>query len=161
MESSLNRTALLPSTQSENASISSDEGVCIDTDAFAKLAELRRAMRLFGAFSERISRSAGLSALEYQALLAIRASSRDVTQSLLSRELALGWRATSDLTKRLAQSCLVAIETNAPDRRYRRLVLTDRGHRLLANLALRHLREINRSLGPLMATLTYLSYRNR
>ena len=112
--------------------MSSDEGVCIDTDAFAKLAELRRAMRLFGAFSERISRSAGLSALEYQALLAIRASSRDVTQSLLSRELALGWRATSDLTKRLAQSCLVAIETNAPDRRYRRLVLTDRGHRLLA-----------------------------
>jgi DNA-binding MarR family transcriptional regulator len=161
MESSLNRTASLPSAQSENvASVLSDEGVCIE-NAFAKLAELRRAMRLFGAFSERISRSAGLSALEYQALLAIRASSRAVTQSLLSRELALGWRATNDLAKRLEQSCLVVIESNAPDRRYRRLVLTDRGCALLASLAQRHLREINRSLGPLMTTLAYLSHRNR
>lgn len=125
---------------------------------YAQLAALRRDMRLFTNFSERISRSAGLSALEYQALLAIKAlSSRVGTRNALCRELALKWTQTEALTRRLEQSRLIRIEADAIDRRFKRLLLTERGETLLARLASRHLEEIRRNMRGLTRTLTSLS----
>lgn len=125
---------------------------------YPQLAALRRSMRLFANFSERVSRSSGLSALEYQALLAIRAlSPRGATRNTLCRELALRWKETEVVARQLERSRLVRIEPDPIDRRFRRLVLTERGEILLARLARRHLDEIRRNIRTLTRTLASLS----
>jgi len=125
---------------------------------YAQLAALRRSMRLFSNFSERVSRSSGLSALEYQALLAIRAlSPPGATRNTLCRELALRWKETEAVARRLERSQLVRVEPDPIDHRFRRHVLTERGEILLARLARRHLDEIRRNLLTLTRTLASLS----
>ena len=137
----------------------STQDACAAQEAtYPQLAALRRSMRLFANFSERVSRGSGLSALEYQALLAIRTlSPPGATRNALCRELALRWKETEALVQRLEQSRLVRIESDAIDRRFRRLVLTGRGEMLLARLASRHLDEIRRNIRTLTRTLTSLS----
>jgi DNA-binding MarR family transcriptional regulator len=81
------------------------------------LAHLRGSVRAFLAFSERVSREAGLGAEEYHALLVIRAGGSGVTTSHLAAQLMLGPRATLDLVERLRNAELIERTRDAKDRR--------------------------------------------
>lgn len=125
---------------------------------YEALADVRRWMRLFANFSERASRGAGLSTLEYQGLLAIKAlSSRGATRHSLRRELDLRWRESEALTKRLEQSRLIRIEADLNDRRFKRLHLTARGEGVLEQLAAKHLVAIRIGCPNVIGSLCALS----
>jgi DNA-binding MarR family transcriptional regulator len=122
------------------------------------LATLRRSIRAFLAFSERVSREAGLSVDEYQALLAIRGAGEEgVTTSYLAAHLMLKARATLDLVERLGRAELVERVRDADDRRRVLVVLSAKGRVVSARLISRHLHEVRRSAPKLVEILSSLA----
>jgi DNA-binding MarR family transcriptional regulator len=126
------------------------------------LANLRRSIRTFLAFSERVSREAGLCVDEYQALLAIRSAGDDgVTTSYLAAHLMLKPRRTLDLVERLGHAGLVERVRDADDRRRVPVVLTPRGRIVSARLISRHLLEVRRNAPKLVEILSSLARSDR
>jgi DNA-binding MarR family transcriptional regulator len=126
------------------------------------LATLRRSIRTFLAFSERVSREAGLGVDEYQALLAIRgAGDGGVTTSHLAAHLMLKPRATLALVERLGRAGLVERARDADDRRRVLVVLSGKGRAVSARLIARHLLEVRRNAPRLVAILSSLSPSDR
>lgn len=131
-------------------------------ESLGALASLRRSIRTFLAFSERVSREAGLSVDEYQALLAIRSSGEEgVTTSYLAAHLMLKPRATLDLVDRLGRAGLVERVRDADDRRRVPVVLSAKGRAVSARLIARHLLEIRRNAPRLVEILSSLSTADR
>jgi DNA-binding MarR family transcriptional regulator len=158
MESSLNANDTKAKAMEAAPWAPLDAGRTTRDASYLQLASLRRSLRLFNNFSERISRGSGLSALEYQALLAIRTlSPPGATRNMLCRELDLKLKMAEELTRRLEQNRLIRIEADATDRRFKRLLLTRRGEAVLWHLAERHLREIRRHVTAIVRILTALS----
>jgi DNA-binding MarR family transcriptional regulator len=125
------------------------------TDAdYAALADFRRALRRFHAFSETSAMRAGLTAQQHQALLAIRgAPSPDaVTVGYIAQRLILKPHSASGLIDRLEALELVRRETAPEDRRRALLRLTGKATALLETLSASHKDEIRR-LQPLLADL--------
>lgn len=138
-----------------------------DRDRYAGLAEFRSTLRRFLAASEAISRACGITAQQYQALLAIGGGPDPMTMKDLAEQLLLQQHAASQMINRMQKSGLVDRVPSPTDRRSVLLTLTDAGGALLADLAKQHLAEVlkqephlSRSLRRLKQTADDDSNRN-
>lgn len=118
------------------------------------LAEFRRVLRQFLAFSESAAREAGLTPQQHQALLAIEGFEDDRLPTVgdLAKRLVIRHHSAVGLVDRLAREGLVARQDDATDRRRVTLTLTKKAERLLAGLSAAHRDELRR-LAPLLKTL--------
>ena len=122
------------------------------------LAEFRRLIARFLAFSEAAAREAGLSPRQHQALLAIKGHPRGagVTVGDLAERLAVRHHSAVGLADRLAAGGYLARRADPEDGRRMLLSLTARGERTLAGLSAIHreeLRRISALLKPVLAEL--------
>jgi DNA-binding MarR family transcriptional regulator len=126
-------------------------------DRFLTLASFRHALRRFLAASEAISRSAGITQQQYQAILAIAAWPGEVmTMKDLADDLLLTHHAAVQLVDRLAKAGLAQRTTSSVDRRSVELTLTAAGAALLERLATLHQAEMLRREPALSASLRRL-----
>jgi DNA-binding MarR family transcriptional regulator len=130
---------------------SSSKGLA-DED-FRALAEIRYALRRFTHFSEDAARSAGLTAQQHQALLAIRAAPGAVLSiGELAELLLVQPHTTSELADRLVVLGLVDRQPDDKDRRVIKLGLTHAAEAALLSLSVAHRDELRR-LRPLLSEL--------
>ena len=129
----------------------------LDEEQFRGLAAFRFALRQFVAASEAISRAAGITQQQYQAMLAIRTWPYE-TMSMkdLAEQLLLAHHAAVQMVDRLAKSGLAERVPAAEDRRMVFLKLTGKGSALLDELATRHLAEMLRLEPSLTSSLRRL-----
>ena len=113
---------------------------------FELLASFRFALRQFLQFSEAAATQAGVTAKQYQALLAIKGfPNRDrVTISELAKQLQVRHHSAVGLADRLVARKLVARKISDADRRHVYLRLTARGERVLESLAAAHREQLRR-----------------
>ncbi len=117
----------------------------MDFEHYQGLAGFRFALRQFIAASESISRQAGITQQQYQALLAIKTwSAGDLSMGELAEQLMLTPHATVQLVDRLAKAGLAERKPSKEDKRSVFVGLTARGESLLDALASRHLEEMLR-----------------
>ncbi|HEY5006531.1 MAG TPA: MarR family transcriptional regulator [Caulobacteraceae bacterium] len=123
----------------------------LDPEHYEGLAGFRQALRRFLAASEAISRRAGITQQQYQAILAIRTWPSDsMAMKDLSEQLLLTHHAAVQQVNRLAKAGLVERTPSSTDRRSVILKLSRDGEALVDALAARHLEEILRQ-EPLLA----------
>ncbi len=123
----------------------------LDPEQYEGLAGFRHALRRFLAASEAISRRAGITQQQYQAMLAIRTWPPEaMTMKALSEQLLLTHHAAVQLVNRLAKAGLVERMPSSTDRRSVLLKLSGDGAALVDRLAKLHLEEILRQ-EPLLA----------
>ena len=115
-----------------------------DVTLFRGLSAFRYALRRFLAASEDISRAGGVTAQQYQVLLAIKAAEDQLTIRALADQLLLTHHAAVQMIDRLANARLAERTPSPSDRRAVLLRLTDKGEALVADLAARHLAELLR-----------------
>jgi DNA-binding MarR family transcriptional regulator len=129
----------------------------LDEEQYRGLAAFRFALRQFVAASEAISRAAGITQQQYQAMLAIRTWPYE-TMSMkdLAEQLLLAHHAAVQMVDRLAKSGLAERAPSAEDRRMVFLKLTAKGSALLDELATRHLAEMLRLEPSLTSSLRRL-----
>lgn len=126
-------------------------------DDYRRLAGFRHEIRRFLRWSETAAAAQGLTAQQYQALLAIRAAPPDApTVGWLAEQLLVRAHSASELVDRLSERGLLLREPAADDRRQVRLRLTGEALALLASLAAVHREELHRR-GPLIAGLLQAS----
>lgn len=114
----------------------------LDPERFLGLAELRYAMRRFLAASEAISRRAGVTQPQYQALLAVKAwPGGAMTIKDLADQLMLTHHGAVQLVDRLCRGGLIERRPSDEDRRKVLLGLTRLGESVMAELAEEHLQE--------------------
>ena len=116
--------------------------MAFDVQRYQGLAGFRMALRQFLAVSEVISRAAGVTAQQYQALLAIGCGPEAMTMKDLAEQLLLQPHAAVQMVDRLAKAGLVERSPSTTDGRSVLLTLTAAGERLLELLAEQHLREM-------------------
>ena len=118
---------------------------------YRALAEFRRLLRSFLAFSEKAAADEGLEPAQYQLLLAIKGAAlrRDEAPTIgsLAEELGLRHHSAVGLVDRVASNGLARRRRSAADRRQVLVVLTARGERTLERLALLHHQELQQT-GP-------------
>jgi DNA-binding MarR family transcriptional regulator len=125
--------------------------MALDPQSFHGLATFRYALRRFLAASEAISRAAGVTQQQYQALLAIKTWSEPaMTMKDLAEQLLLTHHAAVQLVNRLAKAGLAERAASRDDGRSVLLKLTPAGDALVDSLASEHLREMQRQ-EPLLA----------
>lgn len=125
----------------------------IDLDLIRSLADFRRALRAVVASSEGLSKAAGVTAVQYQALLAICAWEGPMAVRDLADQLMLTHSAAVQTLDRLVAAGLVRRASSGEDRRVVRVEMTPEGRRLLAGLAERHLDELLRQEADLKTAL--------
>jgi DNA-binding MarR family transcriptional regulator len=118
----------------------------MDAERFRGLAGFRQGMRRFLAASESISRAAGVTAQQYQALLAIKAAE---SSQLAMKDLV-------QLMDRLETAGLAERRPSERDRRFVFVALTEAGDTLINDLAERHLEEMLRQEPQLRSSLNRL-----
>jgi len=130
----------------------------MDLDArFKGLSAFRYALRRFLAASEALCRSAGVTAQQYQALLAIKAAGGGrMTMGDLAEQLLLTHHAAVQMVDRLSRAGLAARAPSESDRREVLLSLTPKGDALVGELATAHLAEILRQEPLLRRSLSVL-----
>jgi len=128
----------------------------MDLELVRSLADFRRALRGFLAASESISKAAGITAVQYQAMVAICAWDGPMAVRDLAEQLMLTHSAAVQMVQRLAAIGLVDRETGEKDRRVVRVTLTPTGGDLLAGLAHSHLEEVLRRERDLQIALRRL-----
>jgi DNA-binding MarR family transcriptional regulator len=116
--------------------------VTFNSDRFADLAGFRMALRQFLSASEAICRDAGVTAQQYQALLAVGCGPPSMTMKDLAEQLLLRQHAASQMIDRLQKAGMVDRAPSAVDGRSVVLSLTANGVALLSDLAERHLKEM-------------------
>lgn len=111
----------------------------LDPEWYEALAGFRGALRRFLAGSETISREAGVTPQQYQAMLAIRTRpNATMAMKELAEQLLLTHHAAVQMVDRLAKAGLASREASTADRRLVYLKLTPKGEELLDRLAERH-----------------------
>ncbi len=131
--------------------------MALDPDRFRSLSGFRYGLRRFMAASERVSREAGVTQQQYQALLAIKASDgSEMTMSDLAEQLMLTSHAAVQMVNRLAKAGLAQRRASDRDRRLVLLSLTKRGDVLVEDLAAKHLAEMLRQEPLLRRSLNQL-----
>ena len=129
----------------------------LDPEWYEALAGFRSALRRFLAGSETISRDAGVTPQQYQAMLAIRTRpNATMAMKELAEQLLLTHHAAVQMVDRLAKAGLATREASTADRRLVLLKLTPRGEVLLDQLAERHLEVVLRQEPALSASLKEL-----
>jgi DNA-binding MarR family transcriptional regulator len=121
---------------------------------YETLAAFRYALRRFIRFSEGAAQAAGITAQQYQALLAIKGfPARDkVTVGELAELLQLRHHSAVGLIDRLVAEKLVAREASVEDRRQVLVQVTRRGEEFLEKLASVHREQLKR-IGPEISEL--------
>lgn len=116
---------------------------------YETLAAFRYALRQFIHFSEEAAQAAGITAQQYQALLAIKGFPvRDtVTVGELAERLQLRHHSAVGLIDRLVTEKLAVRVPSAGDRRQVLIQLTSRGEKVLEKLASVHHKQLKR-IGP-------------
>jgi DNA-binding MarR family transcriptional regulator len=111
-----------------------------ESERYVGLAGFRYALRRFLAASEAISRQAGVTPQQYQALLAIKAwPGEAMAVKDLADQLLLTHQAAVQMLDRLARAGLAEREPSSEDRRSVIIRLTSKGESLLSELAAQHL----------------------
>lgn len=126
----------------------------LDASEYQQLASFRYALRSFLRFSETAAERLGLTAQQYQALLAVCASAGHVTINDLAQQLLIRHNSAVGLVDRLAAQGLLAREPSAQDGRKVYLRLTAKGDRVLEKLAEVHREELRR-IGPQLEALLH------
>jgi DNA-binding MarR family transcriptional regulator len=117
----------------------------LHSDDYEALAELRYLGRKFLRFSKDLLRAkAGLNPEQYEALLAMKASSspNGLTISELSERLQVRHHSAVNIVDRLVESKLITREAGETDRRRRHVQLTAKGEKLIEDLASVHHKEL-------------------
>jgi DNA-binding MarR family transcriptional regulator len=126
----------------------------LNPESYEALAVFRSALRSFLAGSEAISREAGVTPQQYQAMLAIRTRpNATMAMKELAEQLLLTHHAAVQMVDRLAKAGLASREASTADRRLVLLKLTPKGEALLDQLAERHLEVMLRQEPQLSAAL--------
>ncbi len=122
------------------------------------LARFRRELRQYLAFSEQAAQAMGLSAQQYQALLAIKghAGRQQMTVGELAGELLVAQHSASELADRMVEKGLLTRLTDERDRRRTLLALTPAAESLFVRLVSTHLDELRRVQPSLVDVLTRL-----
>lgn len=118
--------------------------MAFERDRYSGLAGFRSALRHFLAQSEAISQAGGVTAQQYQSLLAIGCGPPQMTMKLLAEQLLLRSHAAVQLVNRLEKAGLVTRTPSPADGRSVQLALSPAGEALLEDLAQKHLRELLR-----------------
>lgn len=126
----------------------------LDASEYQQLASFRYALRSFMRFSEVAAETVGLTAQQYQALLAVCASAGHVTINDLAQQLLIRHNSAVGLVDRLTAQGLLAREPSAEDGRKVYLRLTAKGDRVLEKLAEVHREELRR-IGPQLEALLH------
>lgn len=122
-------------------------------DDYARLARFRFELRRFLNFSEQAAIGAGLTAQQYQGLLALRgAGEGGLRIGQLADELLLKPHSASGLVDRLAEAGYVVRIAAEADRRRVLVRLTQQGKKLLRSLVAAHRSELRR-LRPMLREL--------
>ena len=118
------------------------------------LATFRYALRSFMYFSESAAKGIGLTAQQYQTLLALRGfpDKREVTINDLAQQLLVRHNTAVGLVDRLDAQGLIDRKPSPVDRRQVYLRLTAKGERMLARLGSVHREELRR-IGPQLKQL--------
>lgn len=117
----------------------------IDQKQIRALAGFRNALRRFLVFSEEATRKEGVTAQQYQAILAIKARPHgSASIGELAEELLLKSNAAVQLVDRLAKMGLVKRQKSAANVRVVLVHLTDAGEGVLLRLAALHLEQLSR-----------------
>ena len=117
----------------------------VDQKQIQALAGFRNALRRFLAFSEEVTRSEGLTAQQYQAMLAIKAWPHGtITVGALGAELLLKPNGTVQLVDRLSTLGYVQRERSESSRRVVKVTLTDSGDALLMRLVALHIEQLSK-----------------
>ena len=127
-------------------------------DEYEALAELRYLGRKFLRFSKDLLRAnAGLNPEQYEALLAIKAyPSENLTISQLSERLQVKHHSAVNIVDRLVERKLIRRQAGEEDRRERHLELTEKGQRLIEELARVHYDELSKRSAEMIAGLKRL-----
>lgn len=131
----------------------------LHSDEYEALAELRYLGRKFLRFSKDLLRAkAGLNPEQYEALLAIKAfgGAENVTISQLSERLQVKHHSAVNIVDRLVERKLIRRQAGKRDRRERRLELTDKGEKLIEELATVHHRELSKRSQEMIKALRRL-----
>jgi DNA-binding MarR family transcriptional regulator len=123
---------------------------------YRSLSDFRYEIRRFLSFSERAARAAGLEAQQHQALLAIAGlpPHRVATVGVLSERLQIQHHSAVELLNRLERKRLIRRARAEADRRAVVVRLTARGEKLLHDVTLPHLEELQTAGRKLLQALT-------
>ena len=123
----------------------------LGTRDYAQLASFRHSLRGFLRFSEAAAAQEGLTSQHYQAMLILRGQAEGLQLSIadLAQQLLIKHNSAVWLVDRLVKEGLVLRQLSADDRRRAELLLSPRGRQVLARLAAKHRKELQR-LGPIM-----------
>ncbi len=115
-------------------------------EEFRLLAAFRVVLRQFHFFSEQAAQALGLTSLQYQTLLAIKAreGADPLTMTALAQLLLIKHNSAVGLVDRIQELGLVARRQLESDRRHVAVELTARGRRIVNRLATRHRQELQR-----------------
>lgn len=129
----------------------------LDPEAFEGLAGVRLALRHFLAASEKISRAAGITQQQYQALLAVKTGPQSgMSMKDLAEQLLVTHHAGVQLVDRLSLLGLAERRPSTSDRRSVIVSLTPAGAEIIEGLASQHLQEMLRHEPLLAASLRRL-----
>jgi DNA-binding MarR family transcriptional regulator len=129
----------------------------LDPESYQSLAGFRLALRRFMAEAEAISKAAGVTQQQYQAMLAIKTwPGQAMTMGDLAEQLLLTHHAAVQLINRMAAAGVAARTPSLSDRRSVVLRLTPAGEALMEQLAALHLREVLRQEPQLTRSLRRL-----
>jgi DNA-binding MarR family transcriptional regulator len=118
----------------------------VHEEEFRRLAAFRVLLRQFQFFSEQAAQALGLTSLQYQTLLAIKAheDTGPVTMTALAQALIIKHNSAVGLIDRIEQLGLVTRRHPENDRRSVVVELTPRGKRIVGRLATQHRLELQR-----------------
>lgn len=124
---------------------------------YQQLAAFRRELRRYMRWAEDRAADAGLTSMQHQLLLAIRARGRHAAPTVgeLADELLLRHNSAVGLVDRAQAAGLVSRRTDTADHRVVRVAVTDQGHHSLGHLAALHISEVER-LGAQLRDFTRL-----
>ena len=127
-------------------------------EGYEALAELRYLGRKFLRFSKDLLRAkAGLNPEQYEALLAIKAfPGKSLTISQLSERLQVKHHSAVNIADRLSERKLIRRQTGKQDRRERHIELTDKGEKLIEQLATVHYTELSNQREEMIKALRRL-----
>jgi DNA-binding MarR family transcriptional regulator len=122
---------------------------------YRALAEFRFRIRKFLHFSDQAVEAAGLERAQYQLMLTIKGQSEGVRPRIrdVANRMLIQHHSAVELINRLEAGGYVRRERGIEDRREVLLVLTPKGERVLAELALHHHEELQEAAPELVAAL--------
>jgi DNA-binding MarR family transcriptional regulator len=129
----------------------------LEPDQYQSLAGFRLSLRRFLAGAEAISKAAGVTQQQYQAMLAIKTwPARAMTMGDLAEQLLLTHHAAVQLINRMTAAGVAVRAPSSTDRRAVLLKLTPAGEALVERLAALHLDEVLRQEPHLTQSLLRL-----